>query len=189
MRVALCCAVDVSGVGDGAMKRQQQPWALWVFTIGAIALLISLIHLEPTINGIPLRVAQLRSPFGNLQPAQLTPLRYWLGLDLMFMVIYTIVFTGWMRWLAGDSSSRLAVAGRTLSWFVAFAVIFDAVEDLILWVAADIGATRVSPWLPALVKLKWLSAVLFTGYLVAWLLNRYGLSRLRAFKTKAETPS
>jgi hypothetical protein len=166
------------------MKRQQQLWTLWVFTIGAIALLISLIHLEPTIHGVPLRVAELRSPLAALQPAELTPLRFWLGLDFAFMVVYTIVFTGWMRTLAGDSATRLAIVGRTLSWFVAFAVVFDAVENLILWVAADIGAARVSPWLPALVKLKWLSAVVFFGYLALWLMSRHVLPRLRAFKTK-----
>jgi hypothetical protein len=164
-----------------------QRWTLGIVTVGMIVILILLIRHTPTIGGIELRVAELHVPFAKLQAAEMAPLRHWLAWDFVFMAIYTITLTWWTRVLAGDSDTRLAIVGRTLSWFVAFAVVFDVLENLILWVAADIGASRVSSWLPALVQLKWLPPALFVVYLAIWLLTRYVLPRMRARHVAAKS--
>ncbi|MET0984307.1 MAG: hypothetical protein ABW034_02760, partial [Steroidobacteraceae bacterium] len=60
---------------------------------------------------------------------------------------------------------------RALSWITAIAIAFDLCENAILWAGAAIGATRVSPWLPALVNLKWVSTAIFVSYAMVWAIH------------------
>lgn len=156
------------------MTRSRQLRVL-AMLVGATLLLLALLCvLKPTVDGEALRNAELRIPMDRLQHAERDPFLRWLAIDTVFAVIYTVLFTWGLRWLARATRRRwLKIWGRGLSWLVAYAIVFDLVENLILWVSVLIDAHDISPWLSSLVKLKWLSAEVFSGYLMLWLIVHF----------------
>jgi hypothetical protein len=156
------------------MQRQQQRTVLVILAIVTVLLFILLGALAPTVGGVTMRQAELSKPMDLLLPAERCPLFCWLSIDCVFAVIYTAFFAWALRWLAVDARvSWLSTLGRGLARVVIFAVLFDLAENLILWVSALVGAHLISPWLPTLIKLKWLSPILFVTYLILWLLRRH----------------
>jgi hypothetical protein len=152
------------------MRRQQQGWGLLLLALCGIGLVIWLDTHVPRVNGHSLQQVELTASAAQMQATEYKPLYRWLGVDSLFAAIYTVLFTWGLRWLAtGVAGGRLDLLGRALSWVTAVAILFDLLENAILWVGADIGASSVSAWLPALVKLKWLSAVIFFAYGILWL--------------------
>lgn len=155
------------------MTRKQQTTTLVGLLVlcTCVAILLNVWH--PTVAGLALREAELTRPLSRLLPAERSRLFEWLCVDYAFALLYTVFFTGALRSLAArTSSSTLNVIGRTLSWVTAFAIVFDLVENAILWTAASTAATGISPWLFGLVKLKFLSATVFVLYWLIWFAHR-----------------
>ena len=156
------------------MTRQQKSYlpliSCLVVGVG-LAVLLNVWH--PNVNGVPLRDAELTRPLGGLLSTERSRFFEWLGVDYAFAFVYTAFYTGALRFLAAIARGTwLDVVGRTLSWITAIAIVFDLAENAILWASASTAATRISPWLPVLVKLKWVSTVLFVGYLFVWIAYR-----------------
>jgi hypothetical protein len=169
------------------MQRQQQRTVLVMLAIITVLLFILLAALAPTVGGVAMRQAELSKPMDLLQPAERWPLFRWLTIDCVFAVIYTVFFAWTLRWLAADAMvGWLSTLGRGLARVVIFAVLFDLTENLILWVSALVGAHQISPWLPTLIKLKWLSPILFVVYLLLWIFRRH-LPRMN--KAVSATPA
>ncbi len=156
------------------MKRIHQLWVLAGLLLVTIATAAWLNGHAPTVNGHPLSQIELTTPLSKLKPAEYDAFYSWLGIDYGFMLVYTVFYTWALRWLAADERfPRLALAGRMLSWITAVAIIFDATENMILWADASLATLQVSPWLVVLVKLKWLSTVIFVAYATIWLLRQW----------------
>ena len=157
------------------MTRQQQSYLplISLFLVGVgLAVLLSLWH--PTVSGASLRDAELTRPLAGLLPAEQSRFFKWLGVDYAFALVYTVFYTSALRFLAAIARGTwLDLGGRVLSWITAIAILFDLTENAILWAAASTAATQISPWLPVLVKLKWVSTVLFLGYLCVWIVHRF----------------
>jgi hypothetical protein len=150
------------------MRRQRQIWILAILALCVVGLKIGLARWQPTIGGQALRDVELSTPLARLQPAEHAPLLTWLRIDTALAVIYTVLLTWGLRCLSADlPPSRLNTLGRSLSWITALSIVFNFAENAVLYTAATIGATRVSPWLPSLVKLEWLPASIFAAYVVA----------------------
>jgi hypothetical protein len=159
------------------MRRQQQTWTLIILALCVIGLQVGLNGWQPTIDGQALRQVELSTPLAQLRPTEYAPLFTWLKIDTVFAVLYTVFFTWGLRWLSADlPRGRLNTLGRSISWVTAFAIVFNLVENAILWTAASIGARRVSPWLFALVKLRWLSVSIFVVYFILWGIRKFMLS-------------
>lgn len=156
------------------MTRQQQLAVLAILAAATALLLWALITFAPTVNGVAMREAELRYAMDSLQPTERFAFFCWLAIDSCFAVSYTALFARGLRWLAADAHPAwFATLGRGLSHVVILAILFDLAENLILCVSALINARGISPWLPALVKLKWLSAGLSGSYLLLWIVLRY----------------
>jgi hypothetical protein len=160
------------------MNPRQQTVALLVLLVLTLALLAGLNAVPARIDGQVLRDAELSVPMSRLQPEERPSLRNWLVVDCVFALVYTLFFTGSLRWLAARAPRPwLDLIGRSLSWVTALAIVFDLTENAILWAAASTAAPNVSPWLGTLVRLKFLSAVVFLAYLLTWLALRPRSSR------------
>jgi hypothetical protein len=154
------------------MRRPRQIWIPAILVLCVIGLKMGLAHWQPTIDGQALRDVELSTPLARLQPAEYAPLFAWLMIDTAFAVICTVFFTWGLRRLSADfPPGRLNTLGRALSWITALAILFNLVENAVLYTAASIGATHVSPWLSLLVKLEWLPASIFAAYMIAWALR------------------
>jgi hypothetical protein len=156
------------------MTRSRQLRVLAILAVATL-LLLALLHVfKPTVDGVTIRNAELHIPMDRLQQAERDPFLRWLAIDTVFAVIYTVLFTWGLRWLARTTRRRwLKILGRGLSWLVAYAIVFDLAENLILWVSVLIDAHDISPWLSSLVKLKWLSLYVFFGYVILWLIVHF----------------
>ena len=156
------------------MRRPRPVWIPAILALCVVGLKMGLARWQPTIDGQALRNVELSIPLARLQPAEYAPLFAWLMIDTAFAVVYTVFFTWGLRRLSADfPPGRLNTLGRSLSWITALAIVFNLVENAVLYTAARIGATRVSPWLPVLVKLEWLPASIFAAYVIAWALRRF----------------
>jgi hypothetical protein len=159
---------DVTG-----MTRQRQIRLLIGLFVVWLAFAILLSAWYPSIGGMPLRKAELAEPLSKLIATERVRFFTWLGVDTLFAVVYTIFYTAGLRVLAANSrSAGLDFLGRSLSWVTAFAIVFDLAENAILWTQASTAATAISSWLPALVKLKWLSTIIFFTYSAIWIIGR-----------------
>lgn len=151
------------------MKGRRHLIVLGVLATLVVAVAVLLWSVAPTLNGAALRDAELHTSLAQLRAEERAPFFRWLLWDCLFALLYTVFYTWMLRWLAaGARVSWLGVLGRTLSWFTAIALVFDLCENAILWAGAVIGATRVSPWLPVLVELKFASTAIFVGYVLMW---------------------
>lgn len=138
-----------------------------------IAILVLLNVWHPTVAGAPLRAAELTRPLSQLLPAERARFFGWLGVDTAFAFLYTVLYTSVLRvWASRSGKAWLDFLGRSLSWVTAVAILFDLTENAILWTQASTAATVISPWLPALVKLKWLSTLVVVVYGALWLVFR-----------------
>lgn len=162
------------------MKRRTQfAWlCALAFATGTFAIVLA--RTEPTVGGQLLSYAEFHLPLRELQSSESEALFQWLRADFALIAAYTLLWTWGLRWLAyAAPSAQLAVWGRSLSWIAVFAALFDVLENVILWTAADVAAPHVSPWLPVLAKLKWSSTVLALAYGLLWWWGRRR-SRVRA---------
>jgi hypothetical protein len=163
------------------MRRLRQIWIPAILILCAVGLKIGLECCQPTIGGQALRDVELSTPLARLQPTEHAPLVTWLGIDTAFTVIYIALLTWGLRRLSAElPPGRLNALGRALSWITALSVVFSVVENAVLYTAATIGATRVSPWLPPLVDLEWLPASIFAAYWAAWGLENLSPETLAA---------
>lgn len=157
------------------MTRRQQAIALALLLALTAVLFAGLVAWAPQVAGRPLNDAELSVPMSSLAPDERAPLFAWLLVDCVFALVYTVFFTWGLRWLAAESSEthpRLDLIGRSLSWVTALAIVFDLAENAILWAAASTAAPQVSPWLGSLVKLKWVSLLVFLSYGLCWMIRR-----------------
>lgn len=160
------------------MNPRQQTIALVALLLLTLVLLAGLNLVPARVGGQALRDAELSVPLSRLHHDEHLLLGVWLVVDCVFALVYTVFFTGGLRWLAARTSRPgLGLIGRGLSWVTALAIVFDLAENAILWAAASTAAPNVSPWLSSLVRLKFLSAAVFLAYLLAWLALRGRSSR------------
>ena len=152
------------------MTRQRQGDVLGWLAFFVIVLLGVLTELHPTVGGNSLRDVELTVPLSHLQHAEHPRFFGWLLIDDVFTIVYTVFFTGALRWLAADAPRPwLNLLGRSLSWLTAFAILFDLLENALLWTGATLGTTVIPTLLTPLVSLKWLSAGVFLTYFAIWL--------------------
>lgn len=154
------------------MNRQQQALALKWLAFVCVVFGVGLMAWPPAVGGDPLNKVELTRSMDKLRAAESLHFYVWLGIDCVFAVLYSVLFTWILRWTAAEASDRWSFAGRFLSWTTAFAVLFDLTENAILWTAASTAAPNVSPWLRYLVHLKWLSLGIVVLYVAACTLRR-----------------
>ena len=151
------------------MNRKRQALALTWLAVACVVVFAVLAAWPPTVGGGSLSQVELTRSMDHLQAAERSHFYVWLGVDCVFALLYTVLFTWLLRWrAAGEASDRWSFAGRFLSWITALAILFDLAENAILWAAASTSAARVSPWLGSLVVLKWLSLGIVVLYFAAW---------------------
>jgi len=151
------------------MNRKRQTLALSWLGVACVAIFAVLAVWPPTVGGENLNRVELTRSMDHLQAAERSHFYAWLGVDCVFALLYTVLFTWLLRWrAAAEASDGWSFAARFLSWITALAILFDLAENAILWAAASTSAARVSPWLGSLVVLKWLSLGTVVLYLAAW---------------------
>jgi len=155
------------------MTLKRQIWVLIGVAGAWVAFIVLLNAWHPSVGGVPLREAELARPMSQLLPAEQAHFFEWLGADYVFALVYTVLYTAALRILAAHSRSpSVDLLGRSLSWVTAIAILFDLMENAILWTQASTAATVISPWLPTLVKLKWLSTIIWLTYGLIWIVDR-----------------
>ena len=152
---------------NGPQKTHVLPPALTWLALVCVVFFAALALWPPTVGGMSLNEAELSRPMSQLEAGEYTHFYLWLGADCVFAITYSVLLTWLLRWRAADAGDIWGFAGRFLSWTTAFAVLFDLLENAILWTAASAAATAVSPLLRHLVYLKWLSATTVALYFIA----------------------